>query len=366
MNKTAISLFSGAGGMDVGFKAAGFDIIWANDNDKNACETYRSNHKNPIKCGNIEEYYDELKRLGKVDLVFGGPPCQGFSVAGKMDPNDERSKLIWSFLNVVKIVQPEIFVMENVKALGQLAKWSSVRSKFLEISNELGYNCEFTILNSSEFNTPQARERVFFIGIKDFSLFNLEELYQKFKKPGPTVKEVLKPLGKAGSPNNNRLCNAEITIAANPVMRRSPYAGMLFNGLGRPIKVNGYAATLPASMGGNKTPIIDELELHENKSSWVEEYHKNLMAGKKPLGFKETPKRLRRLTIDECILLQTFPKNYIFKGSNSSIFRQIGNAVPCNLAEAVGNMAMYLLDCKKKGINILDDYQNTVQLKMFA
>lgn len=366
MDFTAISLFSGAGGMDVGFKNAGFKTIWANDIDKNAGETYKANHQNIFRLGNIEDYYNEIKSLGKVNLVFGGPPCQGFSVAGKMDPDDERSKLVWSFLNVVQISNPDIFVMENVKALGTLSKWSEVRSRFLQKSKELGYNCEYIILNASEFNTPQSRERVFFIGVKDYNLYNLDELFERYKKPGPTVKEVLKPLGKAGNPLNNRLCNAEITMASNPIMRKSPYAGMMFNGMGRPIRVNGYSATLPASMGGNKTPIIDELELHENEDSWVESYHKKLMSGEKPLGFKDAPKRLRRLTLDECILLQTFPKDYIFKGSNSSVFKQVGNAVPCNLAEAVGKMAMFLLESKISNKCLLDSYKEPVQLKMFA
>lgn len=362
----AISLFSGAGGMDVGFKKAGFDVIWANDNDANACATYSANHENPIRCGSIETFFPELETLKGIDVVFGGPPCQGFSVAGKMDPADARSKLIWRYLDVVDMIRPSLFVMENVKALGTLSKWADVRGTFLRRVSSLGYSCEFVVLNSADFDTPQARERVFFIGTKGMILPPLHGILEKFKRKGPTVKETLVRLPRAGNPGNNRLCKAEITIASNPILRRSPYAGMIFNGLGRPTRVNGYAATLPASMGGNKTPIIDEEELYENKSSWVEKYHSSLMKGNKPLGFKEAPKRLRRLTLDECILLQTFPADYKFAGPNSSIFRQVGNAVPCNLAHGVASAAKFILDLRSRNVDLLAAYSESDQMKMFA
>jgi len=122
--KKAISLFTGAGGMDVGFSRAGFQVVWANEINEDACETYRLNHGGEIECGDLRNYLDKLSSFrGNIDLVFGGPPCQCFSVAGKMDPNDERSKLIFTFMDVVERVSPKVFVMENVKALAVLDKW---------------------------------------------------------------------------------------------------------------------------------------------------------------------------------------------------------------------------------------------------
>ncbi|TGK94064.1 DNA cytosine methyltransferase [Leptospira brenneri] len=343
--RKAVSLFSGAGGMDVGFSRAGFEIVFANDFDPIACKTYTYNHNSEIKVGDINNFFGDLSNLaGKVDLVFGGPPCQGFSVAGKMDPNDPRSKLLWSYLDVVSLVQPSVFVCENVKALGALEKWKDVRFEFLKRASKLGYETSFIILNSQDFNVPQSRERVFFIGVKGSNQFNLEQLFSKYKKKSPSVKEMISGLGKPGNDTHLNTCNAVITLASNPVLRKSPYAGMLFNGLGRPVKLNGYCSTLPASMGGNKTPIIDEAELYEGEGSWVEAYHKKLMAGELPPEFKEAPKRLRRLTLKEAIIIQTFPLDYRFAGGNSAIYRQIGNAVPCNLAEAVGKVASDLLD----------------------
>ena len=117
---------------------------------------------------------------------------------------------------------------------------------------------------------------------------------------------------------------------------------LTFNGLGRPVLLDGFSATLPASMGGNKTPIIDEECLHGGLKPWVEEYHGKLLEGFEPV-FGEAPARLRRLTVDEAIRIQTFPVNYEFVGGTSAIFRQIGNAVPCKLAEAVAKALLEIL-----------------------
>ena len=128
---SAISLFSGAGGMDVGFSNSGYEIVWANDFDKNACDTFAANHGNIIEYGSITDFIPLLHKFRGVDIVFGGPPCQGFSVAGKMNPNDERSKLVFSFFDVVEQVQPRAFVMENVKAsdLGPLKPSEVLRAR---------------------------------------------------------------------------------------------------------------------------------------------------------------------------------------------------------------------------------------------
>ena len=332
----AISLFSGAGGMDVGFKAAGFDVVVANELDKHACETFRTNHpESKLIEGDIDTCGEQLHSYKGIDVVFGGPPCQGFSVAGKMDPDDPRSKLIFSFCNIVEKVKPKAFVMENVKALGALSKFEEVRTALISRFQKAGYTVTIHILNSKDFGVPQSRERVFFIGVKDKTKPILKANFRKYLKAAPTLREVLIPLGKPGTKLNDRICNAKVTLAAKPVLRKSPYAGMLFNGQGRPLNPDGWASTLPASMGGNRTPIIDDNHLYHGKDSWVEEYHRQLMAGSKPQGMHEAPSYLRRLTINEATLLQTFPENYVWCGPSSKVYSQIGNAVPCGLAKVV-------------------------------
>jgi DNA (cytosine-5)-methyltransferase 1 len=136
------------------------------------------------------------------------------------------------------------------------------------------------ILNSADFGVPQKRERVFFIGIKDKELTHemlMDRLKEYTEKP-KTVRETILELGKIGSEDNPITCSAKITLAQKPVMRKSPYAGMMFNGMGRPINIDDTANTLPASMGGNKTPIIDEVLLRNpDEHDWVVDYHAQLM-----------------------------------------------------------------------------------------
>lgn len=298
--------------------------------------------------GDINTFISTLDQFENIDLVIGGPPCQGFSVAGKMDENDERSKLIWSYAKVIEIVQPKTFVMENVKALAVLERWSSVRTALLQKFQNLGYSVNFIVLNASDFDVPQARERVFFVGFKNASTVmpDLEAMIKPYRQKAQTVREALSVLDKAGQGNNKRICRARITLTPNPVLRKSAYAGMLFNGLGRPIKLDGYSATLPASMGGNKTPIIDENALYNNEKPWIEGYRDRVEKDIAVAKSETVPSFLRRMTVDEARVLQTFPLDYEFCGSQSAQYTQIGNAVPCNLAKAVCSMVIDVLKGK--------------------
>lgn len=345
-----LSLFSGAGGLDYGFKQEGFNILLANDHFEDATITYKNNIGDHIINDDIQNIYEKIYEIKDfVDVVIGGPPCQGFSVAGKMDPDDDRSKMIWEYLKVLKITMPKIFVMENVKALGKLEKWKDIRKKLLNSMSNLGYAVNYIIVNSSDYGVPQSRERVFFIGFKNNSnkIPDLYAIFDKFKEKSKTVREVLSLLDKAGTGNNTSICKAKIMLTDKPIMRKSPYAGMLFNGLGRPIRLNGYCATLPASMGGNKTPIIDTDELYNNKQSWVEEYHKKIEDKLITPEYKLAPARLRRITVEEAALIQTFPLGYKFYGSQSSRYTQIGNAVPCELGHKIAQIVSYYL-CDNK------------------
>lgn len=336
--------------MDVGFELAGIEVLWANEFNADAVNTYKANHLGThIELADIREVKQSLKRYKEkgIDLVFGGPPCQGFSVAGKMNPDDERSTMVWEFFDVVEMLRPSFFVMENVKALGELARWKTVRERIFSKAANLGYTCFARVLNAADYGVPQKRERVFFVGMKCDNPSQTEEQFDAIIKskmqPKASLRDCLLSVGAAGTPENPLSCTAKISLAIHPVIRKSPYAGMLFNGMGRPLNFNDLANTLPASMGGNKTPIVDARLLADPQAeSWVEMYHKRLMSDEEVDTQQTVPDYLRRLTIKEAAAIQTFPVDYIFHGEKSSVYRQIGNAVPCKLAQAVAETIVRL------------------------
>lgn len=336
-----VSLYTGCGGLDLGFGDAGFKTIWANDIDPFALETYRNEllrrgHDVPeIFCGDVGKA--KLPARGSADVVIGGPPCQGFSVAGRMDPNDPRSRQVWEFFRVVEELAPKAFVMENVKALATNTRWAGTIEALEAKGEKLGYTCRVMVLNAADFGVPQMRERMFLVGIKDRAMPRPVGNGERF-----SVRAALAALPTFGEPGNDSICKAKVTAAKTPVMRKSPYAGMLFNGQGRPVDLEAPALTLPASMGGNRTPIIDQTALENRAEPWIAGYHASLVAGASPVA--EVPARMRRLTVEEAACLQGFPNGMVFSGSQCTKFRQIGNSVPPALGAAVARQLKRVLE----------------------
>ena len=292
-----------------------------------------------------------LRQLPAIDLVFGGPPCQGFSVAGKMDPGDPRSRLVLDFMDAVGAVRPKAFVMENVKALAVNSRWESVRSTLAAKAQEHGYCAAMVVLRASHYGVPQQRERMFFVGFQQSLAGSangvilhelLDDALRPSRKRPETLRSIIGRIGRAGSPGNPWGARAKVTYAKSPVLRASAYAGMLFNGAGRPLSPDGFSCTLSATMGGNKTPIIDEAVFFDGADSFVERYHAHLIAGGTPRS-GTAPGRLRRMTLREVKALMTFPDDYLVTGEAVAQYRQLGNAVPCGLAHAVGAAMLRLL-----------------------
>jgi DNA (cytosine-5)-methyltransferase 1 len=206
-----------------------------------------------------------------------------------------------------------------------------VRERLLERAGTLGYEHSLFVLNAQDFDVPQSRERMFLIGIRGAA--PRRPLATTADCP-PSVRSALERLPRFGEPGNDAGCAARVIPASKPVMRPTAHRGsLLFNGSGRPLQLDGPAKTLPASMGGNATPIIDQQELEHGAEPWVVGYHRRLQNGKPPL--KRAPSRLRRITVQEAAALQTFPPDWTFAGSRVAQYRQVGNAVPRRLAEAV-------------------------------
>lgn len=165
-SKNVISLFAGAGGMDLGFKKAGFNIIWANDFEKDAVMTYKNNIGDHIVYGDITkiDIKNELPNEEEIDLVIGGFPCQGFSVNNiKRNMEDKRNFLYLELLKVIELKKPKFFVAENVKGLLSMEKGKVIDMIVKDFEN-LGYKVDYQLLNAADYGVPQARERVIIIG----------------------------------------------------------------------------------------------------------------------------------------------------------------------------------------------------------
>lgn len=353
---TAVSIFTGAGGLDIGFGQAGFETVWANELNSDACETFEHHHgPNIIRHGDLHDFLPELQELMTPDVLIGGPPCQGFSVAGYMDLNDPRSELVFTYMDALRRLKPRAFVLENVKALAALAKFRPIRERLMREARAAGYNVGLFVVRASDFGVPQGRERMLLVGFKEGRPQDFFANLRTQRAVAPTVRETISHLGPIGSPTNPRVCKAKVTIARQPVLRSSPYAGMLFNGQGRPVNPDGYASTLPASMGGNRTPILDEEQLYGDGQAWVVGYHAALMKGSSPLDQKFAPARLRRITIDEAAAIQTFPRSFKFIGRSSSVYAQIGNAVPCELARRVAMALRAVLEGYRSNLHFEEE-----------
>lgn len=347
---TFVSLYSGAGGLDLGVARAGFRPVFANDIDPDAVATHTmlSRVKDPEWVETAARFKGhtaiaaDVRSLsdrfypGMADLVVGGPPCQGFSVAGLMNPDDPRSKHVFDFLGIVSTIKPRAFIMENVAALARNRRWADIIEALKAKAGEC-YKVDLVVLNASHWGVPQSRERMFLIGTPvDGAELNWPK--PPTEENPPSARAALLTLPPAGEPGNDSLCTAKITLAKKPVLRKSPFAGMLFNGQGRVINLDKPSQTLPASMGGNRTPIVDVDQLDGGKA-WVENYHRRLFyENQEPLSEVPDTARMRRLTVEEAAVLQTFPRGIPWQGRQSARFRQIGNAVPPLLGFAVASV----------------------------
>lgn len=307
-----VSLFSGCGGLDLGFKgdftALGkkyskrkFDITWANDFDNKACQTFSINFNSPIVCGDITEvlkgnYPDINTKLpASTEVVLGGFPCQDFSVAGKRKGFEgNRGRLYQSMVETVKKTRPAIFVAENVRGLLSMDDGKAIETIVKDFA-DLGYKVVYKLHHAADFGVPQNRERVVIVGTDQ------KRGLPEFKFPKPThKKENWVTLNEAISDLENK---KEGDVPNHFWSKAKLFEGTQGNSVVSKDKIS---PTMRAEHHGN-------IEFHWN--------------GK------------RRLSAREAARIQTFPDDFIFYPSTSSAYRQIGNAVPpvfgWNIAKAV-------------------------------
>lgn len=295
------SLFSGAGGLDIGFIKAGHEIIWANDNFHDAVETYRQNIGNHIICKDIQGI--PASKIPDHDILIGGFPCQGFSVANtKRHTRDKRNKLYLQLLRVLRRKKPKFLVAENVKGLLGFAK-GKVFNLILDDFKSAGYNVKFKVLNAADYGVPQKRERVFIIGTR-------KDIQFDFMFPAPSHAE---------KPSNGTI---KKWVSVGEALKRIPEpntAHDLKNHTNSKFKLkfNGYLGNRAVD---SSKPAPTVTARGDDRGGVVVLHH---------------PNNHRRMTVRELAMIQSFPKDFIFFGRNSSAYRQIGNAVPPLLAQAV-------------------------------
>lgn len=296
-----VSLFSGAGAMDLGFIEAGHQIIWANDNDKDCFLTYSHNIGAHIRLGDIR--YIDSDEIPDCDIVIGGFPCQGFSRANlKRDAKDERNMLYLEFVRVVKAKQPKYFIAENVRGILSLDK-GEVIQMIVEDFASIGYNVQYKVFNTADFGVPQTRIRVIILGVKN----DLGE-QEKPNFPVPTH-------SKYGSPQSWINIGEALSMIPEPDENNNGLANHVFS----KYKVTDRNFTGHRRTDPNKpSPTI--LARGNGKGGVVAIQH---------------PNNHRRMTVRESALIQTFPLDFVFFGSLGSMYRQVGNAVPVRFARKV-------------------------------
>lgn len=323
-NYNVIELFAGAGGLAVGLEKAGLKCSLLNEIDKYACETLRKNRPNwNVVEGDIRNL-DFSEYRGKVDIVTGGFPCQAFSYAGKkLGFEDARGTLFFEFARAVKEIQPLICVGENVKGLQRHENGRTLEG-MVSVLDELGYDViPPQILKAIFYRVPQKRERLLIVGLRKSA--NL-----KYKHPVPhkelfTLKEALK-VGKLYS------CNVPLSAGQKYPKRKAEIMDNVPQG--------GYWRDLPIDLqkeymqgsfhlGGGKTGMA-------RRMSWDEPCLTLTCAPAQKQTERCHPEESRPFTVREYARIQTFPDDWEFSGSVSQQYKQIGNAVPVNLAEEIG------------------------------
>ncbi len=321
-----VSFFAGAGGLDLGFEKAGFDVVWANEYDKDIWATYLKNHKHTfLDKRSITEI--DSNEVPDCDGIIGGPPCQSWSEAGSMRGiADKRGQLFYEFMRILADKKPKFFLAENVSGMllpGNRDALSNIKSMFQEI----GYSLSFDLLNVSDFGIPQDRKRVFFIGFRN-------DLNLKFEFPKATTPQKKITLQQAiGDLNTNALPALEgnLTNGEKCVVKNHEYMiggfSSIFMSRNRVRSWDEVSFTIQA--GGRHAPIHPQAP----KMEFIAQNQRK---------FVENAEHLyRRLTVRECARIQTFPDSFEFLYHNVTAgYKMVGNAVPVRMAKTLAEQIM--------------------------
>ena len=324
-----VDIFSGPGGLSMGLRRAGFDVEACVEFKRDAVETYARHHPEAIHYNSDIREIDFSKYRGRIDFVAGGPPCQPFSIGGLRKTSNDSRDMLPEYLRCLSQIKPAAFLMENVPGLAQKRARPYFDSVLARMSG-MGYKLNWAVLNSADYGVPQKRRRLFILGSRAIRL--------RFPAPthGPgTANDHLSALKVLGPEPIGEAPKSPVKYAKYPDLRPSPYAGHIYNGGGRPLDPNGPCHTILASSGGYKTHWIDVEGI-------APKYHAHLKSGGEPWE-GEVP-GAKRLSVEECSIIQTFPRDLEFAGSRSSQYTQVGDAVPPDFAFVLARSIFFQLN----------------------
>lgn len=365
---TMVDLFCGAGGLSLGFTQEGFNVSLANDIESCCIDTYSHNHpetpRKHIVRGDINKVIaniKELLRFKDVDVVVGGPPCQGFSMANRQRLiDDPRNSLYKSYVEVVSIVQPKFFIMENVKGM------MSVASQVVEDFERIGYNVDYDVFNAKDYGVPQHRERLIYVGNRmgyDSKAILKEIVSSAALYDDHVLADALyglRPLEAKRKMNSTELDTVEsgYTIEANAIGASSRYISLINNGRtcnftfnhkarynnDRDIEIFG---RLNQGDNSNDPKIADIMPYARRNGIFKDKYFK-LEEGKISKTITAHmkfdcnmyihPTQARGLTPREAARIQSYPDDYFFRGAYTKTYMQIGNSVPPLLGRAIAKI----------------------------
>jgi DNA (cytosine-5)-methyltransferase 1 len=337
-NLRVLDLFSGCGGLSFGFAKSGFEIVAGLDNWSDSLVTFEKNH--PGSKGVVFDLGDfnkkELDKIvsGKIDVVVGGPPCQGFSISGKRNPEDPRNKLYIGFVEVVKYLKPKAFLLENVPNLVSMSG-GKIKDSIINDFIELGYDVKYKILLASDYGVPQNRRRVVFVGMLKKNDFEFPEGKYKEAQYKITSKQAISDLPE-GSVEDGATNGVKPKSEYQKLMRKK--TGKIFNHQISEHNKKTIDTIALVPDGGNYKDLPENLQdTRKVNIAWTR-YNSCKPSNTIDTGHRHHfhYKYNRIPTVRESARLQSFPDDFIFYGSKTSQYKQVGNAVPPIMAEQIG------------------------------